>query len=227
MTMKKKIPIGVRKALEEVAKNKNYLFYTEFKNDVVIILKDKETSSDFHFSILKINPPTNAKESYNIEYKPCILETLESKNTNTTLEGLKNHFSNWIKLLEDYNEESPLFGDPILQTYYDELEPDFKILDDDADIKPYSIEQQKKIVLFLENASQIIHRQEPLQNNEIKEFIELVNETKENISKSTKRQVINKIRKIIAKGFKIGLQVGERLLIEFTAEVTKQMIMGN
>ena len=118
-----------------------------------------------------------------------------------------------------------MFDDNITQAYYDEIEPKFKIIDEDANYNPFSIEQQKRIVAFLNTAEKVL-KDNPKQTSEIKESIELINETKNNINISTKTKVIKNIRKIVAKGFKIGLHVGEKLLIEFTTELTKKLLIG-
>ncbi|WGH76509.1 hypothetical protein P8625_04950 [Tenacibaculum tangerinum] len=225
--MKKKIPIGSRKILDQVSSGNNGLFEAEFTEDCVIRFKDSDSESDFFFEIQKINAAQgNNIVSYTIRYKPSNEETLSPHHTSVNLSNFRGHFDKWKKLLIEANKESPLFDDVFTQSYYDELEPKFEILDEDAEIKPYSIEQQQRIVEFLDKAQKILNRQKRKNDPEIKEASELIKETKANISKSTKKKVVKNIRKIIAKGFKAGLEIGQKLLIEFTTELAKKLIMG-
>lgn len=226
--MKKKIPIGLRKILDQVSSGNEGLFEAEFSDDCVIKFKDSDSESDFFFEIAKINPAqgNNNKVSYTIKYKPYNEETLSPHQTAVTLSNFRDYFNKWKNLLIEANKESPLFDDVFTQSYYDELEPKFEILDEDAEIKPYSIEQQQRIVEFLDKAQKILNRQKKKDEPEIKEASELIKETKANISKSTKKKVVKNIRKIIAKGFKAGLEIGQKLLIEFTTELAKKLIMG-
>lgn len=224
--MKKKIPLGLRKILDEVNSQIDNLFSVEFADDYVVKFNDKDISSDFFFEVTKINPPANNVTSYAIRYKPYNEETLDVRAVNVTLANFKGHFLTWKKLLIESNFESPLFDDMITQSYYDELEPQFEIIDDDASFKTFTIIQQTKIVKFLDVANQIIEDQK---NDAVEKIIiiKLIEETKNSISKTTKKEVLGKLRKIISLGFKMGLQVGEKLLIEFTTELTKKLIMNN
>jgi hypothetical protein len=224
--MKKKIPIGLRKILDTESSGFNEIFTTEFTDDCVIRFKDTDINSDYFFEVTKINLSQVLNDiSYSIKYKPTNELTTETGGRNVKLSGFREYFKNWKRLLIESNKESPLFDDYFTQKYFEELEPKFEILDEDADFKPYSIEQQKRIIQFLENVEKIIKEQKT-DPKEVRETLELITETKANISKTTKKNVVKNIRKIIAKGFKIGLQVGEKLLIEFTTELAKKIFLG-
>tara|TARA_B110000503_G_C6961321_1_gene335191 strand:- start:35 stop:712 length:678 start_codon:yes stop_codon:yes gene_type:complete len=224
--MKKKIPIGLRKILDAESIGNNEIFTTEFTDNCIIRFKDTDIESDYFFEITKINLSQVLNDiSYSIKYKPSNEMTTELGSTSTKLSGFRDYFKKWKALLIESNKESPLFDDYFTQTYFEELEPKFEILDEDADFKPYSIEQQKRIIKFLDNVEKIITEQGTDEQIE-KETIALITETKTNISKTTKKNVVKNIRKIIAKGFKIGLLVGEKLLIEFTTELAKKLLLG-
>jgi hypothetical protein len=221
--MKNKIPIGLRKIIDEVYRNNENLFKLEFNENSIAKFLDSDNESDFFFEIKNINVENvNRNITYTVVYKPYNEETLELRTTAVTLSNFKDFFLKWKSLLIESNKVSPLFDDNFTQTYYDEIEPQFEILDDDAAYKPYTILQQKRIVEFLDNAEKILEQQK--NNLDAKNTIELIENTKSTITKSTKKEVINNIRKIIAKGFKVGLKIGEKLLIEFTTELVKKLI---
>lgn len=223
--MKNKIPIGLRKIIDEVYRENENLFKLEFNENSMAKFLDSDIESDFFFEIKKINPLNlNRVITYVVEYKPYNEETLAPRTVSVTLANFKEFFLKWKSLLIESNKVSPLFDDNFTQTYYDEIEPQFEILEDDAEYKPFTILQQKRIIEFLDKAEEILKEQK--NNLDAENTIELIENTKSTITKSTKKEVIKNIRKIIAKGFKVGLKIGEKLLIEFTTEVVKKLIMS-
>jgi hypothetical protein len=224
--MKKKIPLGLRKIMETESSGFNEIFTTEFTNNCIVRFKDADINSDYFFEITKINLSQVLNDTtYAIKYKPSDELTTESRGRNVKLSGFGEYFKRWKHLLMESNKESPLFDDYFTQTYFEELEPKFEILDEDSSFKPYSIEQQKKIIWFLENVENIL-KEENTELKEVKETFELITETKNNISKTTKKNVVKNIRIIIAKGFKIGLEVGQKLIIQFSTELAKTLLLG-
>tara|TARA_R110001583_G_C5479768_1_gene393683 strand:+ start:22 stop:696 length:675 start_codon:yes stop_codon:yes gene_type:complete len=223
--MKNKIPIGLRKIIDEVYRENENLFKLEFNQNSIAKFLDSDSESDFFFEIKKINTENvNRNITYTVEYKPYNEETLTPRTVSVTLANFKEFFLKWKSLLIESNKVSPLFDDHFTQTYYDEIEPQFEILDDDAEYKPFTIQQQKRIIEFLDRAEGILKEQKD--NLDAKNTIELLENTKSTITKSTKKEVIKNIRKIIAKGFKIGIQIGEKLLIEFTTELARKVLLG-
>jgi hypothetical protein len=221
--MKNKIPIGLRKVIDEVYRENENLFKLEFNENSIAKFIDSDDESDFFFEIKTINAENGNRDvTYSIQYKPYNEETLAPRSLNVTLKSFKEFFLKWKSLLIESNNVSPLFDDNFTQTYYDEIEPQFEILDKDAEYKPYSILQQKRIIEFLDKAEEILKEQK--NNSDTEKTIELIENTKSIISKSTKKEVVKNIRKIIAKGFKVGLKIGEKLLIEFTTELAKKLI---
>lgn len=228
--MKRKIPLSLRKAIEEVAVNYKSLFTIESNESALVAFKDKEKDSDFYYNIVRANTESNNQRSYLVEYKPINEDSLSINKQNMSVNSIKVTFIAWLKLILEINKESPIFDDPIVQSYYDELETEFEILDEDAEVNAYSIVQQRKIIEFLSHITLTLQSYEEYYDYnkaEIKEITDLVEETKEMISRSTKREVFNKIRKVFAKIFKLGLEIGEKLLIEFSTEFAKKIITGN
>ena len=115
-----------------------------------------------------------------------------------------------------------MFDDPITQKYYDDLESNFKIIDEDADFAPHNFEQQKHLQEFLENAKRKIEAATTPENqHETEEIVKNINEAKDKVSKSTKAENVNRVRKIIAKAYKLRYDIGKELLLEFTADAVK------
>lgn len=225
--MKKNIPIAIRALIEEISDLGKNLCKAEFDENGVLLLKDSDIDSDYYFRIKAVKyDNSSGKTNYDIEYKPCSEEHLNPYITTQKIDGVKALFKTWKRLLEESNKPFSLFEDEITQSYYDEIEPNFEIVDEDASFKPFKIDQQKAIVIFLDKIKSIIS-EEAEQDSDLLETMSLIEESKKSISKSTKKIVIQRIRRIIAKCFKMGLDVGERLLIEFTTELSKKIILGS
>jgi hypothetical protein len=223
--MKKKIPIGLRKIIDEVYKGNESLVNVEFGNDFVVKFKDSDIYSDYFFIIHSINHPTgNSNTSYSVEYNPHNRDSVNSRKLDLGLTNFKDFFLKWKTLLVESNEISPIFDDYFTQTYYEDIEGQFEIIDEDANYKPFRIAQQLRIIDFLDKVENIIETESSDETSQ--DTIVLIKNTKEKISSLTKNEVIKRIRIITAKGFKMGLEIGQKLLIEFTTELAKKLITG-
>jgi hypothetical protein len=222
--MKKKIPLAVRNVLEDVAKQKGDLVTIEFEPDSIVTFWDSDKESNFYFEFIKI-VKENGKSFYHIRYRPSSKEHLDEAFLKVGLSNFSEHFLKWKTLVEEINKPSSLFDDRFTTKYYNDLEPEFQIIDLDAEISPYSIQQQKRIVAFLDSAKESLNEQSDTIDKV--EILRLIEETQNSITRSTKKEIITKIRKIVAYGFKIGLNVGEKLLIEFSTELAKKLLLGN
>lgn len=224
--MKKEIPIALKTLLDKRLKESNGLFNKSFSSDYVVRLNDSDPDSDYYFEIRQTNKKERGKEdTYSVVYEPYQRSKVGEITVEVDLKGLENHFDAWLKLLEEANTKGPLFDDTITQAYYDELEPNFKIIDEDADYKPFSINQQKLIVSYLDKVKEIIEngvKNDPDKNN----TIELIEKTKLSITKSTKKKVIENVRKIGAKAYKIGLQIGEKVTVLWISQFLKKIFIG-
>lgn len=225
MLHEKKIPLGLKKVIERIAINKSPLFNYEFGGDFIINFKDSDPESDFYFKIKKVNSyNVNKQITYSVSYKPYSHETLESKLFYLKLNEIGKNFSQWLSYLEEYNLDSPIFDDVFAYTYYNNLEVDFTIVDDDSNFSPFSIQQQELILKFLDKAKAILG-QEDKENEDVVNSLELIEETRSEISTSTKLKVIHGIRKFVALAYKVSIETGKKILIEFTTELAKKILL--
>lgn len=225
--MKNKIPIGLRKEINNAHKDSGGLFITEFQEDFLVRFKDSDINSDFFFLVSTTNTENVHREiTYSIHYKPYSEETLEVRKTVTTLKDFSKHFNKWKSLLIEANKVNDLFNDPFVQSYYEDIEPHFEIIDQDAHIKPFSIDNQLRLIKFLDSAKTTIENNTKTKDDlDSRKTIQLIEETKSNLNKLTKAKVIKRIREIIARGFKLTIEVGQKLLVEFTAELAKKILL--
>jgi hypothetical protein len=166
------------------------------------------------------------RKEYLVHMKPWSAEILDVKGKTLTLNGMKEWFSIWKKLVKEMGDFSPAFDDPIEQAYYDDLEVDFEIMDDDANTKPFNSEKQDIINKYLEDVKLRLNEQSFINEDEKNDTLLLIENTQNNLSRSTKKEVIKNIRKIIAKIYKIAMPLGKELLISFTSQVMLKQITG-
>jgi len=216
--MKKSIPLAVRKTLEKNGALNRSLFKAIYDSNSLTHLVDIDEESEFHFIIKKFLGNGN----FGVIYAPVSEVNIGQVSIEVNIDLLNKHLSNWIYLLTQYNKPSTFFDDPILQTYYDDLAPQFDIIEEGAEVKPFNFEQQKRLLQFLERTETIVSNE--IDEQEAQPILILIQETKTTMSNSPKKKVIEKIRKIMARAFKAGLQVGEKLLIDFTAELAKKLL---
>lgn len=221
--MKKTVPIALRNYLDEVLKGSPNLIKPFFEDKSVVVFKEKhDTNSPFYFKVEEVNTDQNGKTSFTVEFVPSNYENLKPTRHAVPIESLKNNIKTWLSLIIEYNKESLVFDDPITKKYFDDLEPQFIIIDKDADFNPHSFEQQEKLQQYLDFAKHKIEAHITPENKaEASEIIKEIEETKEIISKSTKAENVSRIRKIIAKAHKFKYQIGKELLIEFLADAVK------
>ncbi len=221
--MKKSVPISIRKILEKVLDDNPSLIRAVPDDKSVVIFKEKyDFDSSFYFKLESINVTQNGRTIYTIEYLPSNNENLKPKRHSTNSEELNTDIKTWIDLLIEYNKESIIFDDKITQKYYEDLEPQFTIIDKDADFAPHSFEQQEQLQKYLDFARHKIEVQVTSENQvEAEEIIKEIIEAKDVISKSTKTENISRIRKIIAKAHKMKYEIGKELLIEFLSDAAK------
>ena len=162
---------------------------------------------------------------YTCHFKPSSLEDTSSVFINSSLHDISDHLKLWINLLSEYNKESVLFDDPILYKYYEDLSINFKITDEDADYAPYSLEQQKALAEYYDKATIQVSAAN-IDNFEADELKKEIHEAKLSISRSTKSENVNRLRKIIAKARKFSGDLGKELLIDLFKEGLKWLATG-
>jgi len=219
--MKRKIPLIARKLIDKLYLENNSFIEIQHGDNFFVRFNDRTLDSEFFFTINKAEL-TDKGFKYNISYCPWDDYRLIAR-TSVELEekGVINHFQSWLNVIKEYNEYSPVFDDPITQSYYEELEPKFNLVDEDKYYKPFSITQQKTIILIIDSVLNIIE-DEKIDEGQKEEIISLANNIKERLSFSNKSNVYDSLRRFVAKCYKIGLNIGEKVMVE----IAKKAILG-
>ncbi|HJS01410.1 MAG TPA: hypothetical protein VJ780_10790 [Flavobacterium sp.] len=223
MIDKKKHPLSLSKDIETILKNFRY-YLSEYssiiekkENDDLFYLFDKENPS-FYFRIYRPNQASDFSSRFFLDYLPHNEKTFDEYSNNLPLTQVKSSFLNWIKLLEQFNSID-YENDNFVKIYEEEYYAEFEILDEDVDEVPFNHERQ----LIMYNLLSLIENRLEKENSSNKKILEVLNETKElknNIQNLTKKDVIKRLAKILAKTKKISL----KLIIDIFDVAKKEII---
>ena len=175
--------------------------------------------SVFTFDILLVErEPNSGSIIYNYEMSPWADTVNSKKRGQGKAQAILERFNAWVSLIKRY--ENLDFEDPILKKYDSEIFEYFKILEDDADIDPFNIEQQVLLLRYLEKIEKIIEKEKI----EIDGLNFLIEESKLSVTKESKNLVMRRISKILAKTRKSSLQLFKDFLEVFKKEMLKEAI---
>ena len=204
-----------------IEKNKDILL-VEKDDNLTIILKDIDPNSKFYF---KIFDPIfeNNKTFYNIECNPYSSTTLNGyKNEKIEANSIFTLLETWTNLIKTYNSISLSDEDRILKEYENEFYEGFKIIDEDANTKPYDLKVQIIIQNFMTNSIELLSKNE----NDNSDLIEEATILKENIPKLTKQQTAQNLSRFLAKVRIQSLSLLKEILELGKKELFKRFITG-
>lgn len=222
---KREIPLALHEFLDEFVKPRIHRF--DYKvgdntNEFLFELRGKKPNDGFFFQVFQ-------RPDDDVILKMCPFSKTE---LNGSYIVNKKHLNRWIEgweqLIEQYNNlQSPFFDDPITHGYEEEFFNQWKILEDDADTKPFDLKQQILIDKYLESA---IQKLETLKTKENEKEIEVLkaqaNEIRQNLTRQTKNQVVRGLAKFWAMARKMGLDVLRDIFIDLASGVIQKMLMG-
>lgn len=100
--------------------------------------------------------------------------------------------------------------DAIIEQYMKELTPKFEISEDDADVVSHTTEKQMQIVTNLDKAKEIVL--DGYDKDVCKVVVDFIEETQNMIFRLTISEVTDRLKKITAMGYNLGLRLGENVL---------------
>lgn len=227
MRKKKDLPLIILKSLEQYVNLEGEKFEVIDPKENLLKVIDKDVDSIFHFTIEKYQKISNGTFQLYINRIP----------KNTTDNGvyqawidnsaLNSQFESWIKLLKDYDNVKSFYDDPITKAFQDEFYSEFEIIDEDADVNPFSIRQILILDNYLEKVDNRLNEFITEENsNEITEIKSEINSLKNNLTTKSKKWVIHRLTTIWAKIAKQGTKFIKEFLTESKKELIKQSVKG-
>lgn len=220
--IKKKMSLALLQTIEPIIKDNIDLIELQEKEGQILIIKDVDKNSDFIFTIEKEEIKEN--KLLIIFYCKPWSDTIK-KDVGTTYElgDFEIKLKQWFLYLKQYNSKT-IFDDPLSKQYQKEFYDDFKIIDDDSEVKGFSFYQQ----LILDNyVSGVLEYVEELDTEDIgatlkADLITEITELRTSISNETKDGFIKRFSKFLAKTRKNSFKVCEFAFKEFIKEVIKE-----
>jgi hypothetical protein len=227
MRKKKDLPLVILKALEPYVGLKGDKFEVIDPKENLLKVIDKDVDSDFHFTIEKYQKNNNNIFQFLMIRSPRNVNDNSNYQTWVEASGFSAQFDAWLNLLNEYETVNSFFDDPITKSFKDEFYAEFEIIDDDAEINPLNTKQILLLDSYLESVdiklSEFTTQTNTQDIEDIKEEIFLL---RDNLTKKSKKWVVNKLTKIWAKIAKQGTKFIKEFLSESKKELIKQGVKG-
>lgn len=202
-----------------IAKNNTHVFY--ISDDYIVSLLDGKG-----FYLYLHNPASHSERVvFTLSKKPSSKFDNSHANVICFTEEIIPLISSWIEIIKEYNEIIYSEEELIQNFYEQEFLNEFEILDENADIEPFSFEQQEKLNMFLISIENTI---ESNRENIIDADI-ILEDTKRLIAilpQSTKKQFIKDLSKLAGKIRKYGVEFFKTVFKEAIKEGIKGLLEG-
>ena len=228
---KKNIPLVVLEAIEPLidqSESENFLITTG--EDSILKFEDSDEDSNFYFEILGSANKAN-KTEITIDFKPQSKSSTANHKVVIQHSQLGVQFKEWKLRLDAYSKLGKIFEDPILKRNEERFLTQFDILDEDADDSSFNLDQQLFLDEYLEvskqKLAQLKERSDESTTKELEKLEIEADEIRKDLTKATKRRVIQKLARFWAKAQKAGIPVIKEIFINVMAELTKKLLVGN
>lgn len=216
--MKKRIPIALRKILDEESLGVKDLVDFKTKEGSIIIFTESDTQSTYYFQVVSVE--SKSDPLIKINYYPSNDQNLIPYSGDVKLSQFRGHFKKWADLLIQANTVSPLFDDPITTSFKEDYFCEFEIIDEEKD-KPLKPNQILLLDEYFEEVAKGIDKYKNASNSEqIADIKNDINELREKLSSKTKLWIANKVSWIWAKMTKLGA----KFIKDFVDEGNKQIV---
>ena len=228
MRKKKDLPLVILKALEPYVDLLGDKFKVVEPNENLLKVIDKDSDSNFHFTIQKYQRNAN-----NNTFQFEMIRSPKNSNDNgiyqtwVEISGLEAQFDIWIKLLDAYDSVNSFYDDPIIKSFEEEFYTEFEIIEEEAERNPLNTKQILLLDSYLESVDNKLTEFKTKDNSDdiesIKEEIILL---RDNLTKKSKKWVVSKLANIWAKIAKQGTKFIKEFLSQTNKELVKEGVKG-
>lgn len=228
MRKKKDLPLVILKALEPYVDLLGDKFEVVEPNENLLKVIDKDSDSNFHFTIQKYQRNAN-----NNTFQFEMIRSPKNSNDNgiyqtwVEISGLEAQFDIWIKLLDAYDSVNSFYDDPIIKSFEEEFYTEFEIIEEEAERNPLNTKQILLLDSYLESVDNKLTEFKTKDNSDdiesIKEEIILL---RDNLTKKSKKWVVSKLANIWAKIAKQGTKFIKEFLSQTNKELVKEGVKG-
>ncbi|WP_321279283.1 hypothetical protein [Marinifilum fragile] len=189
--------------------------------DFEIVIEDIDPLSNFSLEIFE---PEFVGNSVVFQLKQSPTNHLKHELNEFALysDQILHQLDGWLNLILQYNNVQISPEEKILKAYEEEFFDNFKLVDEDANNKPYEVGKQLMLAEFLDTAIVV------LKNHEIvhEELISEATEIKEELPNLTKQDTVKKLSRFLALIRKKSVELLKALIIETKNQAMKQVVSG-
>lgn len=223
---KRDFPLSIVRIIEKLFNNRKNEFVFTKSGQGLLTIKEKIDNSVFFFRIKEITHVPNDIH-VSVMIKPTNENNTATAVSKYKLDNLERVISNWISVLDKYNEIKFDFNDPVIKQFSDEYFSEFKNLDDDADTNTYSLNQILILDQFLDKIEESAEKYLlPDQPNILTEVKEDIKELRDNLTTKPKNCILKSFTIIWAKLSKYSLNFARNFNDTGQKEITKRVING-
>lgn len=220
--MKNKIPYVVLERIQPIIDEYENLI--EIDPDPGFAYKfDYALGKDFYFYVEHQDNDANI----NIRYRPISDTNLKEHYASVNVDQLVQIFKQWLTLMGKYAKINTIFDKISYATYQKEFLNDFKLVDPDADTKPFGFGQQSALYDYLDNIKDLLPAyQESLPEEKWPELAALEKECADlqnDIPSLTQTQTVKRLTKIWGKARKLSIPILKDLFKVFGNETMKEL----
>lgn len=223
---KKDIPLTILNQMNEFKKGFPRLSKIVKAKNCLIRYEDKDLDSDFYFQINSFTKNNTGDFIYSVSYKPTNENITAETTRNFNFAQVSNILNNWGNILKQYENTEFFIGedDPITESYAEEFFNEYKMVDEDANYRPFELKRQLIISAYLEQSvmyiEQIQNEQTRIELNRAKEIATSLNDS---IAELTKNEVMLQLSKFWAETRRRGLPIFKEIFLEFAKELVKEI----
>lgn len=225
MNLKKKIPLSILEILEpSILKNSGKIKLINPDNFLMKFI-DTENTSNFYLNIEQSKVEGGSVRLL-IDRKPRNKDIVGNFQTWIEAKNLEQYFNDWVSFIEGYEKIKSIYDDPIEKKYQEEFYSEFELLEEDASYASFNLNQQIWIDSYLERVILALDNSKEDNNQEIQEIRTITQQLRTDLTKLTKKVIIQNLSKIWSKARMHGLIILKEIYIEFRNELIKQIIQG-
>lgn len=230
MNKKKQLPIIILKSLESFVNLTGEKFKIIAPKGNLLYVLDIDNSSDFYFKIEQYEKKSNGSFQFLMDRIPKNEHENGNYRTWIDIKQLGTEFKTWLNLLDQYENTESFFDDPILKSNAKSFLLKFELVDENADIETFDLEQQLFLEEYLNNSNEKLKMLKEHQSDEKIAEIEILEKETEEIKSAltteSKKKIMIRLSKFWGRAQKTGLEVIKEIFVSVTAEITKRLMIG-
>ena len=229
MRKKKEIPLIVLESLEPFLLQNNNLYKTVDPKSAHLRIEDLDDNSDFYF-VVENYKQRNGKTYLQLDYKPHSKLQIGNYRPEIEYTQLSNIFTNWENILKDYDKIKSIYEDPIIVSNAKYFYDKYEIVDEDASVTSFNIEQILFLEEYIDEAKQKLQIfKEDASENELAQITQLELEAdaiRDALTKESKNAIIKRLSSFWGRSQKLGLPIIKEIFIKVIAEITSKLLTG-